>query len=84
MSDEGKAEEIWNKNLCIGTLESCCEFHLKKSDVQRILKDFVEALRQARREAFEEAAKIVDGWHIKKGGYGNLAATIRDLGERKI
>ena len=33
----------------------------------------------ARREAFEEAAMLVRGWHYRKGGYTELAHTISAL-----
>jgi hypothetical protein len=36
-----------------------------------------DALAEAYRAGLEEAAKLVDGWHIKRGGYSILAEAIR-------
>ena len=37
-----------------------------------------ELIRQVARDAAARCATIVDGWHISKGGYGNLAQAIRE------
>lgn len=36
-----------------------------------------DAYLRGQRAAIEASARIVDGWHISKGGYGNLAETVR-------
>lgn len=37
------------------------------------------ALRAARDEALEEAAAVLDCWHINKGGFSEIAWKIRSL-----
>lgn len=35
---------------------------------------------QVRSETLEEAADVLKTWHIKKGGFGEIEHTIRNLG----
>lgn len=64
--------------------------YLKCSDDSKLMKDFENCLgglgervnkdiAKATNEALEKAAQVIDGWHIKKGGYGILAEAVRAL-----
>lgn len=46
-------------------------------DASRALADAARA--QGRREGVEEAARLVDHWHISKGGFCEIAHRIRSL-----
>lgn len=47
----------------------------------RVLSALREAHRLGHEEGTEAAAAIADTWHIKRGGFGSLAAAIRACGK---
>ena len=75
-------------------LKDCdCEYHTQnligKGNVPEKLncsiagcKTITYALKSVHDEAVEASAKIIDSWHIKKGGYCELSNTIRQLKEK--
>lgn len=54
-----------------------------RKNVTTALKVGAECIDEAHTEGFirglEKAAQVIDGWHIKKGGYTELAHGIRNL-----
>lgn len=62
-------------------------FELLSNDISQSLRlEIVDAIEKALQETWNEAkeqdAKLLDSWHIKKGGFTALAYEIRELKEK--
>lgn len=53
-------------------------------DSPRVMQLVAEALLLERRDVADRVAALVEQWHVKKGGYGELAHVIRLTGGRII
>lgn len=69
---------LWEKavGVCIG--EQCGRQFISRERFDSVIRPAItQAHAAGRREGMEEAAELVDHWHISKGGYSEMAWQIR-------